>query len=617
MATVYVANDNRLERKVAIKVMHGHLADDANFKRRFTQEARSAARLSHPNVVNVFDQGQDAHMAYLVMEYLPGITLRDLLKQQHKLTADQAFEVSEAILAGLAAAHAAGIMHRDMKPENVLLADDGRIKLGDFGLARAASANTTTGQALLGTIAYLSPELVTRGEADARSDVYAFGVMLFEMLTGQQPFTGEQPMQIAYQHAHDEMPLPSSITHESTPELDELVRWTTQKNPADRPKDATVVLQRLRELRMNRAGTGSLAVTQVITSDGALITPSTTVLAPADSELLRDVPPGRAPKAPKSPRKKKPADSISAAQLAASQRAKFGGAVVAVLIVFGAGLGLLGWWFGQGPGSLTTVPNVSGATTAEAVSTIEDAGLTTKRTECSSPTIPVGSVVETQPRAGTRVEPGSLVEVCESTGPRILPVPNLIGMTQLDAEKTLKTAGFAFGSVTEQRFSSEPKDTVVGATGEDGNPLPETLAENSVINLQLSAGPLPDVSGATVSAAKSALTASGLNVDDAKQASAFSDDIPEGRVIGVNAGDVIRVGDTVGLTLSKGPELIAVPNVAGKTVRQAVSELNAAGFTASVDVEERLWNAVIATGTSPEAGSLQRKGTTVTINYPR
>ena len=162
MATVYVAEDLRLERQVAVKVMHGHLADDAAFRRRFIQEARSAARLSHPNVVNVFDQGQDAHMAYLVMEYLPGITLRDLLKQQQRLTASQAYEVSEAVLAGLAAAHTAGIVHRDLKPENVLLADDGRIKIGDFGLARAASANTTTGQALLGTIAYLSPELVTR-----------------------------------------------------------------------------------------------------------------------------------------------------------------------------------------------------------------------------------------------------------------------------------------------------------------------------------------------------------------------------------------------------------------------------------------------------------------------
>ena len=211
MATVYLATDLRLERRVAIKVMHGHLADDEAFKQRFIQEARSAARLAHPNVVNVFDQGQDADSAYLVMEYLPGITLRDLLQEYGSLTSEQTLDISEAVLSGLAAAHKAGIVHRDLKPENVLLADDGRIKIGDFGLARAATANTATGAALLGTVAYLSPELVTRGIADTRSDIYAVGIMMYEMLTGVQPFVGEQPMQIAYQHANDAVPTPSSV----------------------------------------------------------------------------------------------------------------------------------------------------------------------------------------------------------------------------------------------------------------------------------------------------------------------------------------------------------------------------------------------------------------------
>ena len=224
MATVYLATDLRLERRVALKIMHGHLADDNTFKTRFVQEARSAARLAHPNVVNVFDQGQDADMAYLVMEYLPGITLRDLLKDYKRLTAEQTVDIMDAVLSGLAAAHKAGIVHRDVKPENVLLADDGRIKLSDFGLARAASANTATGQALLGTIAYLSPELVTRGVADARSDIYAVGIMMYEMLTGEQPYVGEAPMQIAYQHANDSVPAPSSKNPAVPAEIDELVR---------------------------------------------------------------------------------------------------------------------------------------------------------------------------------------------------------------------------------------------------------------------------------------------------------------------------------------------------------------------------------------------------------
>jgi serine/threonine-protein kinase len=242
MATVYLATDLRLERRVAIKVMHGHLADDESFKQRFIQEARSAARLAHPNVVNVFDQGQDADSAYLVMEYLPGITLRDLLQEYGSLTAEQTLDISEAVLSGLAAAHKAGIVHRDLKPENVLLADDGRIKIGDFGLARAASANTATGAALLGTVAYLSPELVTRGIADTRSDIYAVGIMMYEMLTGEQPFRGEQPMQVAYQHANDAVPTPSSVNARVPAELDELVLWATARDPEHRPRDARTML---------------------------------------------------------------------------------------------------------------------------------------------------------------------------------------------------------------------------------------------------------------------------------------------------------------------------------------------------------------------------------------
>lgn len=249
MAMVYLANDLRLERRVAVKVMHSHLAEDSNFTRRFEQEARSAAGLSHPNLVGVFDQGHDAGHTYLVMEYLPSITLRALLKQQKALTEEQALEIGEAVLSGLAAAHTAGIVHRDLKPENVMLADDGRIKLGDFGLARAVSANTTTGQALLGTIAYLSPELVTRGVADARSDIYAFGIMLYEMLTGEQPFTGEQPMQIAYQHANSDVPAPSLKSPDTSPELDELVVWATQRDPEKRPRDAMEAIDYLQRVR--------------------------------------------------------------------------------------------------------------------------------------------------------------------------------------------------------------------------------------------------------------------------------------------------------------------------------------------------------------------------------
>ena len=258
MATVYVATDLRLERRIALKVMHGHLSDDTVFQSRFIQEARAAARLADPNVVNVFDQGQDGDMAYLVMEYLPGITLRELLREQRRLTIPQTITIMDAILSGLAAAHRAGIVHRDVKPENVLLAEDGRIKIGDFGLARATTANTATGPQLLGTIAYLAPELVTRGTADARSDIYSLGIMLYEMLAGEQPYKGEQPMQIAFQHATDSVPRPS-VKNPAVPEqLDELVLWATEKSPGRaarrRARDARPAARDRARARRHAAG---------------------------------------------------------------------------------------------------------------------------------------------------------------------------------------------------------------------------------------------------------------------------------------------------------------------------------------------------------------------------
>ena len=238
MATVYVATDLRLERRVALKVMHSHLSDDTVFQGRFIQEARAAARLADPHVVNVFDQGQDGEMAYLVMEYLPGITLRDLLREQRRLSIPQTITIMDAVLSGLAAAHRAGIVHRDVKPENVLLAEDGRIKIGDFGLARATSANTATGQMLLGTIAYLAPELVTRGTADARSDIYSAGCLLYELLVGRPPFQGDSPVSVAYQHVR-EMPIPpSQLDADITPEMDAITMKALAKSPDDRYQSA-------------------------------------------------------------------------------------------------------------------------------------------------------------------------------------------------------------------------------------------------------------------------------------------------------------------------------------------------------------------------------------------
>ena len=250
MATVYLGTDTRLDRTVALKIMHAELANDEDFVRRFVAEARSVARLSHPNVVTVFDQGADGRTLYLAMEYVPGQTLRDLLSARGQLPPREALDIMEGVLAGLAAAHNAGIAHRDVKPENVLLGDARKVKVADFGLARLLSgiSHTKTGM-LIGTAAYLAPEQVSRGAADVRTDVYAAGVMLFELLTGRQPHTADTPLAVAYKHVNEAVPRPSSFVPGLPPSLDALVAMATSRDPDLRPADAGQFLHAITSAR--------------------------------------------------------------------------------------------------------------------------------------------------------------------------------------------------------------------------------------------------------------------------------------------------------------------------------------------------------------------------------
>jgi serine/threonine protein kinase/beta-lactam-binding protein with PASTA domain len=626
MATVYLATDLRLERRVAVKVMHGHLADDSQFKQRFIQEARSAARLAHPNVVNVFDQGQDADSAYLVMEYLPGITLRDLMQEYGALTSQQTIDITEAVLSGLAAAHKAGIVHRDLKPENVLLADDGRIKIGDFGLARAASANTATGAALLGTIAYLSPELVTRGVADTRSDIYAVGIMMFEMLTGEQPFKGEQPMQIAYQHANDTVPAPSNKNSKVPAELDELVMWATARDPEERPRDARAMLDQLHD-------TESLLRTALPT--GSTATQRTMVLPAASTERFMPPAPGQVPRgatdetqvidARPPSRDSVVSDSTAALTKVSQKRRGRGLALFLVILLLAAAAGAAGWYFGAGPGSRVTIPSsIVKMTPVDATTTLTKLGLKVNPTngQAYSVDVPAGAVAQTSPAIGQPVAKGAAVQLLLSKGPQPFELPTFVGQTEKDADALISTHWTA-GTPIRQFDAKVPAGTVLDALDAQGTSLNGVAryGEKRPITLVISAGPLPgDLSGKSLTDATAELKAIGLTVSGTVDV--FSQDVPKGAVVGLvttkadGSALTIRTGDQVQLQTSKGKEQVAVPDVVGQNWSDAKKALIAAGFQVSynklVDISPPSF---IVSKTNPPAGTTVDKGSTVKVNF--
>jgi len=636
MATVYLATDLRLERRVAVKVMHGHLADDSQFKQRFIQEARSAARLAHPNVVNVFDQGQDADSAYLVMEYLPGITLRDLLQEYGSLTSQQTIDITEAVLSGLAAAHKAGIVHRDLKPENVLLADDGRIKIGDFGLARAASANTATGAALLGTIAYLSPELVTRGVADTRSDIYAVGIMMYEMLTGEQPFKGEQPMQIAYQHANDTVPVPSVKNPKVPAELDELVQWATEKDPEQRPRDARAMLDQLHETESQLRtalphGSTSAQRTLLmpkapVTAGGA--TGETVAFAPPTAPGGSDA--ETAIIAPRGPRPAEVSDSTSALARVSQKRRGRGLAIFLVILVLAAAAGITGWYFGLGPGSRITIPSsIAGMSPADATVALKKLGLTVNPTpgQAYSTTVASGQVANTDPKIGTPVAHGGAVQLLISQGPQPFPLPTLIGQSEKDATDLVSTH-WKLGTVFRQFDPKVATGVVLDALDGAGKSLKGVAqyGDQQKISLVVSAGPLPsDLSGKSVDDAKAELAAAPYGLTVTGTVDVFSQTVPKGAVVGLvttdSAGNAIaiRVGDKVQLQTSKGPEQVQVPNVIGMVWATAKKTLTDAGFQiafkngGSQALANSLPNAATVKSIDPGVGKTVDKGSTVTV----
>ncbi len=601
MASVYLATDTRLERRVAVKVLHAHLAGDRETLARFQREARAAARLSHPNVVAVYDQGTDADRPFLVMEYVPGSTLRQVLRDRGTLSPAETLTVMDHVLAALAVAHNAGLVHRDIKPENVLITADGRVKVADFGLARAVAGSTvtTTGSVLFGTAAYLAPEQFQHGTADERSDVYSAGVVMFELLTGGVPFTGDSAYAVLHKHAYEDIPAPSTRAAGIPPQVDALVTWATSRDPAQRPADAGELHASLVDVRdklgLHAAVPGlPVTLTTPITDDGP---------APTDAVTHAVVPPAAPAAAATPPARPRRRGGI----LRFGRRGPLVAGIVALAVIAAA---ILGWWFADG--RYTHTPKLLGETRQAAEAALNDAGLHVRYlAPIHSIRYAKDEVARETPAGGDRISHGGTVTLRMSLGPARHTIPSLVGTSVTTATNALSDLGISVSRQANVYSVDVTKGDVVKT-----NPPSGTVVDaGSSVVLYVSKGAkpvtIPGVAGENEADATSNLQALGLHVQPVQK---FSSTVPRGQAITTHPkpGSTAHAGDTVTLVVSEGPKLYDVPNVVDKPLGDAIREIAAAGFHA--DPKQFAPGGPQTVFRESPTGK-QPKGTTIELDY--
>ena len=626
MATVYVAQDERLERPVALKVMHPHLAESDDFVERFHREARAAARIVHPGVVSVFDQGVVSGQGFLVMELIDGTNLRALLNAQGAFTIPQALRYTTDILEALRAAHRMGVIHRDIKPENILVPTDGPAKVADFGLARAVSEGSTSATGnMLGTVAYIAPEIALTTEANARSDLYSVGIMLYEMLTGAVPWADESPLQIASHHVSEDVPSPSATLPWIPREIDDLVAALTARNPANRCADASDALDLVARAAASIPFDIANRRAEVAREDsrsGSEATALNTEVMPTQLTQAMPVPAATAvttatalptATAVTTVHASTPTETPSAGELPAkmSTRAILL-AVIAFLLIVAASFGGSWWWTEYGPGSYLTMPTTTGRDLADVQADLGAIGLASSVEEEFSDDVQSGIVTHSDPDGGSSVHKSTNVQLYVSKGIDMKDVPNVVGKGQDEASRTLADAGLALGAVTD----AYSEDILPGQVISQSVAAGTSLAHDSTVDVVLSKGreprTVPTLTGKGASAAKSSIEALGLV---ASPTEAYSDTVPEGQVISqqTREGSTVYRGDSVSYTVSKGPEMVTVPDVVGLQRQEARNKLEGAGFTVQEDlILGGFFNTVRSS--DPAGGSKVKKGATVTIS---
>ncbi len=668
MASVYRGIDTRLQRPVALKLIHSHLAEQPDFAQRFIREAQAAAALSNPHIVSIYDQGiyhsSEGERAYLVMELINGPDLRSELSAHGSFTLRDSLEITRQVLTALAVAHEAGIVHRDVKPENILLSESishkhvlsppsYTAKVADFGLARAVSDVTSThsGQ-MLGTVAYTAPEIVTRGRADQRADLYALGVMLYELLAGTQPFIGESPVAVAYAHVNDPMPRLTQTAEWMPDDIDSFICTLTAKDPSKRPLNASAALDMLTNVITHLDDADQMRRIPVFPHKPIIekteITSSHTSISStshsAQSHTSTIPPPKRTDEleivttseifptqqlaaltphtADDSQTNNDTENSIQTGTYVTTaeqtHESRKGGtrskklitALLLIITLIAALSSGIYWWFFFGPGLRVSIPQVAGMSVAEAEKTLTTVGFQTTTAHEYSDTVDKDTVIASTPEGGTTAHPSQIITLRISDGVEYLNVPNVVGKTADEAQHILTQARFA-ASASEDWSNDVPKGTVISQTPEAGESIPHDSSVTYIVSKGREPITIPKIGELSGSDYEKALTDAGFSVTKQEE---FSDSVPEGAVISVDPAEGTQLyrGDAVTLTISKGPELLEVPNVVGKQRDEATRILEEAGF--NVAVKELLGGYFGTVRLQDTAGGTKaKKGSTITL----
>jgi len=592
MAQVYLARDRTLDRPVAVKELVPEFATDPSFVERFKREAQSAARLTHPNIVSVYDWGTQDGTYFIVMEYVDGPSLSQLIRRDGALHPRRAAEIAGEVAAALGFAHSQDVVHRDIKPGNVLLTSSGQAKVADFGIARALSSSegelTQTGS-VMGTATYFSPEQAQGLPIDARADLYSLGVVLYEMVTGRPPFTGDTPLAISYKHVQDQPPRPSAVSPGVPVGLEAIILKLLSKQPADRYDNAEALRA---DLDRFLAGQPTLAEDQLAAVAAAAAVPAAAttvqpVVDPVDDDYSDD-----------------------------DQPKSRTGLFIGVLVVLLALLGGLLFWFARGLNAADVeVPATIGLTRAEAETLLRGEGFEVEVSEQANPSIEAGRVISQDPAPKTKAPDGSKVTLVVSLGPAQVPVPEVVGRTQAEGEFILAVAGLRSKIIPIEDPDTEPGRII------SSNPAANVpVAKDSEVELRVSKGPgeelVPNVGGQSLSAAQAALQAAGFKIGGPDEEP--SDDVAKGKVIRTDppVGTSVKKGSTVTVIVSSGVAQVQVPSVVGDSQSSAEAAITGKGFKVEVTTENLApsdSNVGKVMSQEPSGGSSAEKGSTVRI----